>query len=104
MAHQMTVLYHHPGDAAAFDAHYESTHAPLAATIPGLRSYDVLRPVPNPGEEKPAFHLLASLTFDDEVAFGAAMTSDEGKAAVKDLANFASGGVTIASGPVTTVV
>jgi uncharacterized protein (TIGR02118 family) len=104
MAHQMTVLYHHPDDVAAFDAHYESTHAPLAATIPGLRSYDVLRPVPNPGEDKPVFHLLASLTFDDEVAFGAAMTSDQGRAAVADLANFASGGVTIASGPVTTVV
>jgi len=26
MAHQMTVLYHHPDDAADFDAHYESTH------------------------------------------------------------------------------
>ena len=104
MAHQMTVLYHHPDDAADFDAHYESTHAPLAATIPGLRSYSVLRPVANPGEDRPAYHLLASLTFDDEVAFGAAMTSDEGKAAVKDLANFASGGVTIASGPATTIV
>ena len=104
MAHQMTVLYHHPDDAAAFDAHYDATHAPLAATIPGLRSYDVLRPVPNPGEDKPVFHLLASLTFDDEAAFGAAMTSDQGRAAVADLANFASGGVTIASGPVTTVV
>lgn len=104
MAHQMTVLYHHPDDVAAFDAHYEATHAPLAAAIPGLRSYAVLRPVPNPGEDRPVFHLLASLTFDDEVAFGAAMTSDEGKAAVKDLANFASGGVTIASGSVTTIV
>jgi uncharacterized protein (TIGR02118 family) len=104
MSHQMTVLYHHPDDAAAFDAHYESTHAPLAAAIPGLRSYDVLRPVPNPGEERPAYHLLAMLNFDDEAAFGAAMTSDVGRATVKDLANFASGGVTIASGPLTTVV
>ena len=54
MAHQMTVLYHHPDDASAFDAYYDSNHAPLAATIPGLRSYDVLRPVPNPGEGQPA--------------------------------------------------
>ncbi len=104
MAHQMTVLYHHPDDAAAFDAYYESTHAPLAATLPGLRSYDVLRPLPNPGEDRPAYHLMASLMFDDEVAFGEAMTSGVGAAAVKDLANFASGGVTIASGPVTSIV
>ena len=47
---------------------------------------------------------MASLTFDDEVAFGEAMTSEVGAAAVKDLANFASGGVTIASGPVTAIV
>ena len=79
MAHQMTVLYHHPDDAAAFDAYYESTHAPLAATLPGLRSYDVLRPLPNPGEDRPAYHLMASLTFDDEVAFGEAMTSERGR-------------------------
>jgi len=104
MAHQMTVLYHHPDDAAAFDAYYESTHAPLTATLPGLRSYDVLRPLPNPGEDRPAYHLMASLTFDDEVAFGAAMTSGVGAAAVRDLRNFASGGVTIASGPVTSIV
>ena len=104
MAHQMTVLYHHPEDTAAFDAYYESTHAPLAATLPGLQSYDVLRPVPNPGEARPAYHLMASLTFADETAFGAAMTSDVGKAAVRDLANFASGGVTIASGTVTAIV
>ena len=55
MAHQMTVLYHHPDDPAAFDAYYESTHAPLTATLPGLRSYDVLRPLPNPGEDRPAY-------------------------------------------------
>jgi hypothetical protein len=30
MMHVRTVGYGHPADPAAFDAYYESTHAPLA--------------------------------------------------------------------------
>ena len=36
--HVLTVCYGHPTDPAAFDAHYTSTHAPLAEKIPGLTS------------------------------------------------------------------
>ena len=81
MSYQLTVLYHHPDDPAAFDAHYESTHAPLAAKVPGLRSYTSLQPGPGPEGDPAAEYLVAMLVFDDEAAFGAGMGSDEGKAA-----------------------
>ena len=42
MTYQLTVLYHQPEDPAAFDAHYESTHAPLANDIPGVRGYTAM--------------------------------------------------------------
>ncbi len=103
MSYQLTVLYHHPDDPAAFDAHYESTHAPLATKIPGLRSFRSQKPGQGP-EGDPAEHLVAMLVFDDEAAFGAGMGSAEGRAAGRDIATFATGGVTMLAGEVTTYV
>jgi uncharacterized protein (TIGR02118 family) len=98
MAFQLVVLYHHPESTAAFDKHYDETHAPLAALLPGLRAYTVQRPAA-PSGERPAYHLVAVLTFDDEAAFNAAMGSEQGAAAVADLGNFAGAGATMLTGP-----
>ncbi|MEV4173571.1 EthD family reductase [Nonomuraea sp. NPDC049709] len=98
MAFQLIVLYHHPESTAAFDKHYDETHAPLAARLPGLRAYTVMRPAPAQGAQ-PAYHLVAVLTFDDQQAFNTAMAGEEGQAAVADLANFAGAGVTMLTGP-----
>jgi uncharacterized protein (TIGR02118 family) len=103
MSYQLTVIYHHPEDPAAFDAHYESTHAPLASQIPGLRSYTSQKPGQGP-EGDPAEYLVAMLVFDDQAAFGAGMGSEQGRAAGGDVANFATGGVTMLAGEVTTYV
>ena len=99
MAYQLLALYHHPEDTAAFDKHYDEVHAPLAARLPGLRSYTAARP----GGKQPAYYLAAVLTFDDEAAFNAAMGSDVGQEAVADLANFAGAGVTMLTGPAQTL-
>lgn len=104
MTYQLIVLYHRPDDPAAFDAYYESRHAPLATRIVGLRSYSVMRPGPGPDGSPPAEHLVASLVFDDEAGLAAGMGSLEGEAAVADLENFATGGVTLLTGEVTTYV
>ncbi|CAN5695323.1 EthD family reductase [soil metagenome] len=103
MSYQLTVIYHHPTDPAAFDEHYESTHSQLATKIPGLRSYTSQKGGQGP-EGDPAEYLIAMLVFDDEAAYGAGMGSDEGKAAGGDVANFATGGVTMLTGEVTTYV
>ncbi|MEP7090350.1 MAG: EthD family reductase [Nocardioidaceae bacterium] len=104
MTFQLTVLYHRPDDADAFDAHYESTHAPLASKIPGLRSYSVQRPGNEADGSLPPERLVATLVWDDEAAFAAGMGSPEGQAAAGDIGNFASGGVTMLTGAVTTYV
>jgi uncharacterized protein (TIGR02118 family) len=104
MTYQLTVLYHRPDDPAAFDAHYESRHAPLASRIVGLRSYSVVRPGPDADGNPPAEHLIATLVFDDETALAAGVGSLEGQAAIADLDNFATGGVAMLTGEVTTYV
>jgi uncharacterized protein (TIGR02118 family) len=104
MTYQLTVLYHQPDDPAAFDAHYESTHAPLAAKIPGLQHYSVTRPGPGPDGEPPSEHVVASLQFADRKSLAEGLGSPEGDAAARDIGNFATGGVTMLTGEVTTYV
>ena len=93
MVHRLVVSYGQPEDPAAFDAYYRETHTPLALKQPGLvrlsfghaQSLDPSQPAP---------YLVAELDFDSEQAMGEAMSSPEGRAAGKDIANFATGGAT----------
>jgi uncharacterized protein (TIGR02118 family) len=103
MTYQLTVLYNQPDDPAAFDAYYEQTHAPLTARLPGLESFTVTKPGPGP-DGPAATYLVAALRFADKAAFKAAVTSEPGKASTADVANFATGGVTMLTGEVTTYV
>lgn len=90
---RLVVMYKHPKDAAAFDAYYAGTHIPIAQKIPGLRKYEVsVGPVATPVGPS-AFHLIATLHFDDLAAIVAAFASPEGQAAAADVQVFASGGV-----------
>ena len=99
----MNVLYHQPDDPAAFDRYYDETHVPLATKIPGVRSCTVSRPGADENGA-PAYHLVATLVFDSQEEMAGGMASEEGQAAVADLANFATGGVTILGGPMQVVV
>lgn len=101
MTFQMIGMYHQPEDADAFDRHYETVHAPLAATLPGLLDFTMTHPGPGPDGEAPRYHLVSTLTFDDEASFTSALGGEIGQRAVADLPNFAGGGVTILTGPVT---
>jgi uncharacterized protein (TIGR02118 family) len=92
---QVVVTYKTPKDAAAFDKHYAETHIPLAKKMPGLRKYQVSKgPVATPAGPS-GIHLIATLTFDDMAAVGAAFGSAEGRATAADVPKFASGGADI---------
>ena len=88
----LLVMYKAPSDPAAFDKYYFEKHIPLAKTIPGLRKYTVTNgPIMTPAGPA-AFHLIATLDFDDMAAIQAAFASAEGQTTAADLQNFASGG------------
>lgn len=99
VAHQLTALYHHPDDVAAFDHHYDSTHAVLAAKMPGVRSLTACRPGPDADGNRPPYHLVVVMIWDSEESMEAAFASPEGEEAVADLDNFAQAGVDILTGP-----
>lgn len=90
---KLVVMYKKPSNVAAFDAHYASTHAPLAKKIPGLRRFEVSTgPISTPQGDSP-WHLIVSLEFDSVDALKKGLDAPEGRAAAGDLSNFAQAGV-----------
>jgi len=97
---QLTVLYGHPQDPAAFDRHYREVHAPLARQIPGLEGFMSTRPTSLAPQEPSPYYLIAQLYFAHMGALQAALQSSEGQATAGDLPNFATGGAALVVGEV----
>jgi uncharacterized protein (TIGR02118 family) len=102
MVHRLVVSYGTPDDPAAFDAYYRETHTPLALKQPGLIGLTFGHAV-SLDRAQPAPYLVAELDFDSEEAMGTSLASPEGRAAGKDIRNFATGGVTFTHYDVQTV-
>jgi uncharacterized protein (TIGR02118 family) len=92
---KLTVLYGQPNDPAAFEKYYLDTHTPIALKVKGVRRFEIAK-VAGSADGSPApYHRTADLYFDDAAAMQAALGSPEGQAAAADIANFATGGVTM---------
>lgn len=100
----LTALYHPPADVEAFDKHYDEVHAVLAAKLPNLESFTVVRPGQGPDGSAPQYHLVATLVFPSAEDMTTALGSPEGQAAQEDMANFAAAGVTMLVGPLSRIV
>ena len=93
MVHRLMISYGQPQHPAAFDAYYRDTHTPIALRQPGVLRLTFGHPKPlDPAQESP--YLVAELDFESEQAMNETLASPEGRAAGKDLRNFASGGGT----------
>jgi uncharacterized protein (TIGR02118 family) len=90
-----TVLYGRPTDLEAFERHYAGTHLALAARIPHVIKAEVARVVGTPDGSTPPYYRIAELWFESMEQLQGGLGSPEGQAAVADLPNFATGGVTI---------
>ena len=97
----VNVLYNAPSDPAAFEAYYTATHLPLVAKVQGIAQVVLIKCQPNADGSPPAFYRIAQLFFASAADMAASMGSPEGQAAVADIANFATGGVTAITGETT---
>lgn len=95
-----TVLYGHPKDAAAFEKYYVEKHLPLVAKTQGVLKLELTKFLPNPDGSAPAYYRMAELYFNNAAEMQQALGSPEGQAMAADLANFATGGLTIVFGAV----
>ena len=92
---KLVVLYGRPEDPDAFERYYADTHTALAKAVPGLRRFEAARGVATRDGTEVPYQRIAELTFDDVEALQAGIASEQGQAAVNDVPNFATGGVTI---------
>jgi uncharacterized protein (TIGR02118 family) len=92
---KLYAFYGSPDDPAAFDRHYRDVHTPLVLAMPDLVGFAVSRRMAPPAAGEPEHYLVAEMTFRSSGEMEASLASPEGEAAVADLANFATGGVTV---------
>jgi uncharacterized protein (TIGR02118 family) len=102
--YQLTALYSHPEDPAAFDKHYREVHTGLGAALPGVKKFTLSWPAPGPDGAKPSYYFVATLYLDTAEECQAALSGPEGEAAVADFPNFAAAGVEILAGPAEAVL
>jgi len=95
MAAHVLVLYNAPTDPTHFEQYYEGTHVPLVKRIPGLQTYTLSSGPVAGGDDSAPYYFVATLAFEDMAALQRGMGSPEGAAAVADVPNFATGGVSI---------
>jgi uncharacterized protein (TIGR02118 family) len=88
-------LHGHPTDPAEFDRYYRDVHTPLVQRIPGVRNIRFGRVLRQNDGTQPPYYLVSEVYFDDADALEAARGTPEMAAALADVPNFASGGVTI---------
>ncbi|MFO0818950.1 MAG: EthD family reductase [Pirellulales bacterium] len=91
---RLLVLYGHPADPDAFDRYYADIHIPLAKRMQGLRKWTIGKVTGTPGGAPPPYYYVADLYADSREQMEAILASPEGQAAVRDVPNYASGGVT----------
>ena len=92
----VTVLYHTPKDAAAFEKYYATTHVPLVVANQkeiGFQRADLTKFSATVDGKKPTFYRQAELYFDSMDDLQKGVATPGFKKVADDLKNFASGGL-----------
>jgi uncharacterized protein (TIGR02118 family) len=91
---RLLVLYGHPTDPAAFDKYYREKHIPIARRMKGLKKWSVGKVQGTPDGQPSPYYYVAYLVMESREEFERLLASPEGQAAVADVPNYATGGVT----------
>ena len=91
---RLLVLYGHPKDPEAFDRYYAEIHIPLAKRMQGFKKWTIGKVLGTPDGKPSDYYYIADLYAESREAIEAVLATPEGQAAVKDVPNYASGGVT----------
>ena len=91
---RLLVLYGHPIDPDALDRHYREKHIPIAKKMKGLKKWTIGKVQGTPGGDEPPYYYVADLYLENREDFERLLASPEGQAAVADVPNYATGGVT----------
>lgn len=93
---KLIILYGHPDAPAAFEDYYTNRHIPYAAGhMPGVRGAESLRVTGTPDGGPAPYYRISQLSYDTLEDLHAGISSQDGKAVLADLDNFATGGATV---------
>jgi uncharacterized protein (TIGR02118 family) len=92
---KLLVLYGPPEDTAAFEDHFANWHLPLVAKIPFVQRFEAGRVLGGPDGGDAPYYRVAELWFQSEETLNDALSTNEGRAAVRDVPKFATGGATV---------
>ena len=95
MAIKLNVQYGHPEDPAAFEKYYAEVHMPLASKMSGFTRVELCKVIGGPDGAESDIYRTAEIWWDSEAEMNRTLESPEGQASVADVANFATGGVTV---------
>ena len=101
VAWAVVVLYNQPKDTAAFEKYYAEKHVPLFASHAqeiGVTRVELVKFPATIDGQRPALYRMADLRFESRAALEKGIATAGFKAAAADLANFATGGVTVLIG------
>ena len=85
--YRVTIAYNHPSDPAAFDEYFVNNHLPIVRAIPNLAKVTFGKCETLDGSA-PEHYGIAVMYFESKEAAIGALTSQEGKAASADVANY----------------
>jgi uncharacterized protein (TIGR02118 family) len=92
--YRLTILYRHPDNPQEFDEYYWNVHLPIARKMDGLKGWTIGHCESAEPGSKPPYHLIVGLYADTREDLERILATPEGQAAVQDVPNFATGGVT----------
>ena len=88
------IMFGDPVDGAAFERHFDTSHLPLIAAIPGYDELVIHRTAAVVTGEAP-YRVVVELRFASEEAMRQGLNSDAGQRMARDFGGFASGGVAV---------
>lgn len=99
---KVTIVYGHPASEDAFERYYANEHRAIASKMTDMTRVEITKCDTDLNGGKPAFYRMAELYFEDEAQLARWKASPAAQAALADLPNFATGGFSVAVGPVIT--
>ena len=97
----VVVLYNQPKDTTAFEKYYAEKHVPLFASHAqeiGVTRVELVKFPATIDGQRPALYRMADLRFESRAALEKGIATAGFQAVAADLANFATGGVTVLIG------
>lgn len=95
---KVTALFGHPTNPDEFDKQWADRHTPLVAKLKDVARFEFTKFVAAPDRGKPAFYYMSEAYFTTLAQMEQALATAEGQALVAEIANFATGGVTVMIG------